>query len=62
MLKISEHIRYKNIDTYRRLRAMAKKVKKDSKEIRLGDTPENLMKHDGHKRIGRRLKQTKWAD
>jgi len=30
-------------------------------KIKLGDKPENLMKHDAYKRQGRRIRQTKWG-
>lgn len=60
--KISEQIKYKDIDTYKKLKDMSRsKSVNKKKKIELGDTPENLMKHDSHKRIGRRIKQTKWS-
>lgn len=31
------------------------------KRIKLGDRPENLMKHRSYKRIGRRIRQIKWG-
>lgn len=61
MYKISERIKYKDIDTYKKLKDMSrsKSVNKKNK-IELGDTPENLMKSDCHKRVGRRIKQIGW--
>ena len=53
---IGEYLRKTDIDVYRKLNNIEKK-----QDIKLGDTPENLMKHDSHKRIGRRIKQTKWG-
>ena len=53
-MTIGEIIRYKDIDTYRKLKAIGRN------KIKLGDKPERLMQHDGHRRIGRRIKQTKW--
>lgn len=55
-MTIREIIKYKNIDTYRRLKNMYKK-----KEIKLGDRPERLMQHDSYKRCGRRIKQRGWG-
>lgn len=57
MFRISEQIKYKDMDTYKRLRNSFKTKKK---EIDLGDTPENLMKQNAYKRSGRRIKQTSW--
>ncbi|WP_077369698.1 hypothetical protein [Anaerosalibacter sp. Marseille-P3206] len=61
-MTIGEIIRYKDINTYRKLTKMcSKKIDKPKKEIELGDTVENLMQHDSYRREGRRLKQTKWG-
>ncbi|MBU5292810.1 hypothetical protein KQH90_02000 [Anaerosalibacter bizertensis] len=57
-MTIREIIKYKDIDTYRRLKNMCRRKKK---EIRLGDKPERLMQHDSYKRCGRRIKQRGWG-
>lgn len=54
-MTIGEYLREKDINTYKKLMKIGKK-----QNIKLGDTPENLMKHDSHRRIGRRIKQTGW--
>lgn len=56
MFRISEQIKYKDLEKYKEL----KNAFKPKKEIKLGDKPENLMKSDSHKRIGRRIRQTGW--
>lgn len=39
-----------------------RKLKNMSKEkIKLGDRPENLMRHDSYRRQGRRIRQVKWG-
>lgn len=55
IMTIGEIIRYNDICTYRKLMMIVRQ-----KKIKLGDKPERLMQHDSHKRIGRRIKQTKW--
>lgn len=61
-MRIGEILQRTDIDTYRKLMRIGKKqYKKNDKGIKLGDRPENLMKHDAHKRIGRRLKQIRWG-
>lgn len=55
-MTIGEYLRRNDIDTYRKLMKMGK-----DNEIKLGDKPENLMKHDSYKRIGRRIKQRGWG-
>ena len=61
-MTIGEILRRTDIDTYKQLMRIGKKqYKKNDKGIKLGDRPENLMKHDAHKRIGRRLKQIRWG-
>lgn len=57
-MTIREIIKYKDIDTYRRLQKMCGKKRK---KIELGDIPENLMKADSYKRCGRRIKQRGWG-
>lgn len=54
---IGEYLRRNDIDTYRKLKAIGKK----QQNIKLGDKPENLMKHDSYKRQGRRIRQVKWG-
>jgi hypothetical protein len=64
VMKIGEIIRSKDIDTYRKLKSIEKKKNKKhrkKKEIELGDSIHNLMKHDAHKRIGRRIRQIRWG-
>ena len=55
IMTIGEIIKYNDICTYRKLMMIVRQ-----KKIKLGDKPERLMQHDSHKRIGRRIKQTKW--
>jgi len=63
MVRISEIIKHKDYDTYIALkRAFKYKESKKNKDIELGDSPQNLMKHDAYKRIGRRIKQIKWSE
>lgn len=56
-MKIGKIIRYDNINTYRKLKAIDKK----KKSIRLGDKPENLIRANSHKRCERRIRQIKWG-
>ena len=61
MYKISERIKYKDIDIYKKLKDMSRRKSINKKnKIELGDTPENLMQHDAYKRIGGRIRQVKW--
>ena len=63
MFRISEILKHKDYDTYIALKkAFKHKEPKKDKEIKLGDSPQNLMKHDAYKRIGRRIKQIKWPE
>lgn len=55
-MSIGEIIKKKDYDTYRKLLMMCKDTKK-KKEIKLGDSVENLMKAHSYKRVGRRIKQ-----
>lgn len=61
-MRIKEIIKHKDIETYRKLRSMCKSSNKKhkNKKIKLGDKPENLMRHDAYKRVNRRLRQIKW--
>lgn len=58
-MTIREIIKYKDIDTYRRLQKMCRKKRK---KIELGDRPERLMQHDSYRRQGRRVRQVKWKE
>lgn len=60
-MTIGEYLKRNDIDTYRKLMKIGRQQKIKKKEIRLGDKPENLMKHDSYKRQGRRVRQTKWG-
>jgi hypothetical protein len=58
-MKIGEYLRKNDIDTYKKLKKIGEKQQR--KKIKLGDRPENLMKHRSYKRIGRRIRQIKWG-
>ena len=60
-MTIGEYLRKNDIDTYRKLKRIGKKQKRKDQGIELGDSPENLMKHDAYKKIGRRIRQIKWG-
>ncbi|MCF6464187.1 hypothetical protein [Clostridium sp. Cult1] len=61
-MSIKEIVKFKDIDIYRRLIKIGRRQqKKRDKGIKLGDRAERLMQHDGHKRVGRRIKQVKWG-
>lgn len=62
VFKISEQIKHKDLDMYKKLKNSFKPEKKPKKDVELGDRPENLMKQNSYKRIGRRIRQTKWSD
>ncbi|MCR2043204.1 hypothetical protein NSA23_03635 [Anaerosalibacter massiliensis] len=55
-MTIREIIKYKDIDTYRRLQKICRK-----KKVELGDRVERLMQHDSYRRQGRRIRQVKWG-
>lgn len=65
MFRVSSQIKHKDLDLYKELKNSFKDNKrnksKDKKKVRLGGTPENLMKQNSYKRIGRRVRQTKWS-
>ena len=63
MITIGEYIREKNLKEYKKLVERLNKAENQSKkkEIKLGDSINNLMKHDAYKRIGRRIRQIKWG-
>lgn len=58
-MTIGEYLRENDIDTYKKLKKIGEKQQR--KKIKLGDRPENLMKHDAYKRIGGRIRQIKWG-
>ena len=60
-MTIGEIVRYKDIDTYRKLLKMCSKKIDKPKPIKLGDSIENLMKHDSYRKIGGKIRQTKWG-
>ena len=57
-MTIGEYLKSTDIYTYYRLINMFKI--KEKKEIKLGDSIENLMRSDSYKREGRRIKQRGW--
>ena len=57
-MTIGEYLRKNDIDTYKKLKKIGEKQQR--KKIKLGDRPENLMRHDAYKRVNRRLRQIKW--
>lgn len=62
MDNIGNIIRYKDLDTYRKLLKIGtRKKKRKKKRIKLGDRPEKLMQHDAYKRISRRIRQIRWG-
>ena len=69
MFKISTQLKHKDIDTYKRLKNSFKPKRGESEnhkkvsglDIRLGDTPENLMRSNSHRRINGKIKQTRWS-
>jgi hypothetical protein len=55
LMTIGEYIKVTDIKTYDKLLKLCDfKIKKP---ITLGDSVENLMKHDSYKRVGRRVRQ-----
>lgn len=44
-----------------RMAKMKHKKQKKKNEIKLGDSIENLMKHDSYKRVRSALKQIRWG-
>ncbi|WP_352404517.1 hypothetical protein, partial [Sporanaerobacter acetigenes] len=57
-MTIGGYLRRNDIDTYRKLMKIGRR---QQKKIKLGDRPENLMKHNSYKRQGRRVRQVKWG-
>lgn len=60
-MTIKEIIKHSDIDTYERLMKLCKTKIDRPKKIKLGDSIENLMKHDSFRKIGGKVKQTKWG-
>lgn len=58
-MTIGQYIKLTDIETYKRLIKLCSKTK-DKKEIKLGDSPENLMKANAYKRVNRRIRQVRW--
>lgn len=56
-MTIRELLKSKDMDTYIKLG----KIAKPKKEIELGGRPEELMRHNSYKRVGRRVRQVKWG-
>ena len=60
-MTIEEIIKNRDRDTYKKLKRMSQKEVDKSREIKLGDSVENLMKHDSYTRQGGRIRQVKWG-
>jgi hypothetical protein len=60
-MTIGEIIRFKDIDTYRKLLKMCSRRIDKPKKIELGDSIERLMQHDSYRREGRRIVQRGWG-
>lgn len=58
-MTIGEYLKSTNRDTYYRLINMFKIKENKKKDIKLGDSIENLMGHNSYKRIGRRVRQVR---
>lgn len=54
-MRIENIIRETDPITYRKLKKIGKE------KIKLGDRPEELMKHNSYRRCGRRIRQVKWG-
>lgn len=62
-MTIGEYLRGTDIDTYHKLlKLRGGRTGKSTREIQLGDSPENLMKANAYKRINRRIRQVKWCN
>ena len=59
-MTIGDYIKLTDIETYKRLMRLSR-IEKPPKRIKLGDKPENLMKHDSYKRIKGKLTQRGWG-
>ena len=60
-MTIEQYIKLTDIETYKKLKKLCKLNIDKPKKIKLGDKPENLMKHDSYIRRGRRIKQRSWG-
>jgi hypothetical protein len=60
-MTIGEYIKLTDIETYNKLKKLYRLNIDKPRKIELGDKPENLMKHDAYKRIGRRIRQIRWG-
>lgn len=64
-MTIGEILKHKDIYQYNRLKNMFKTGRPErpesKKEIKLGCSVEELMKHDSYCREGRRIKQKSWG-
>lgn len=58
-MTMGEYLKSTDRDTYNRLINMFKIKENKKKDIKLGDSIENLMSHNSYKRIGRRVKQVR---
>lgn len=60
-MTIREIIKHSDMDTYKRLMEEYREDIDKPKKIKLGDSIENLMKHDSFRKIGGKVRQTKWG-
>jgi len=60
-MTIGEYIKLTDIEAYRKLIKLYRLDIDKPRKIKLGDRPENLMKHDSYIRSGRRIKQIGWG-
>ena len=56
-MTIGEYIKLTDIEIYNKLKKLCKSNIDKPRKIELGDTPENLMRADSYKRVGRRVRQ-----
>ncbi len=56
-MNIANYLKEADYYTYEKLNNLCK----ENKDIELGDKPENLMKHDCHKRVKGRIRQIRWS-
>lgn len=60
-MTIGDIIKINDPYTYSKLTKIGKMSTESKKEIELGDSPQNLMKADSHKRIRGALRQNTWG-
>lgn len=60
-MNIGEILQINSPGIYKKLMQIGKTEKPKKKDIQLGDTVENLMKHDSHKRIRGSIRQKTWG-